>query len=162
MSNRKYDPDNHRRRSIRLPSFDYASPGAYYVTICTVDRYPFFEHAQLRAILERTWYELPQHVAGLMLDAFVVMPNHIHFIVWLSQQGKRSPPLGLVVGGYKSSVVNAWIAYLNETGQVGVGTFWQRNYYERVLRNTYELNEKRIYIRNNPIKDALQHNQPDP
>ena len=79
--------------------------------------------------------------------------------VWLSQQGKRSPPLGWVVGGYKSSVVNAWIDYLNETGQVGVGTFWQRNYYERVLRTTYELNEKRVYIRNNPIKDALQRNQ---
>jgi putative transposase len=159
MGKRYYDPDIHHRRSIRFPSFNYASPGAYYITICTVDRQPFFDCAELRAILERVWNGLPRHVAGLKLDEFVVMPNHVHFIVWL---GEQSPPLGRVVGGYKSSTVNAWVEHLKKTGQVGVGRFWQRNYYEHVIRNEFELEQKRAYIRNNPIKQALEGNEPDP
>ncbi|MCS6925746.1 MAG: hypothetical protein NZ578_07585, partial [Candidatus Binatia bacterium] len=79
-----YDPRKHHRRSIRLKGHDYSQPGAYFVTICTHDRSCLFGDVvdgKMRLndagqIVADTWYDLPNHVGGLVLDAFVVMPNH--------------------------------------------------------------------------------------
>ena len=90
----KYNPDTHHRRSIRLKGYDYKQAGAYFVTVCTPDRTCFFGDVvdgemQLndtgRAV-RASWNELPARFQNVVLDAFVVMPNHIHGIVIVGAQ----------------------------------------------------------------------------
>lgn len=83
-----YDPSKHRRRSIRLKGHDYARAGVYFITICTRDRACLFGDVvagkmrlnDLGKIVQATWNHLPDHYQ-VELDAFVIMPNHVHGIV---------------------------------------------------------------------------------
>ena len=84
-----YDPRIHHRRSIRLRQFDYAQPGAYFITIVTGDRSSVFgvvegSTVRLNAVgqmIDREWRRLSSRFPNVKLDAFVVMPNHIHGIL---------------------------------------------------------------------------------
>lgn len=84
----KYDPNIHHRRSIRLKNFDYSQVGMYFLTICTQNSDCFFGNIVSREMrlndagmmVQSIWDELPSRFANLELDAFVVMPNHIHGI----------------------------------------------------------------------------------
>jgi len=86
-----FDPEKYHRRSVRLPGFDYAQAGAYFVTICTQERACLFGAAvdgQIRLndagrMVQATWEGLPEHYPGVDVDAFVVMPNHVHGIIVL-------------------------------------------------------------------------------
>ncbi|MCR4256520.1 MAG: hypothetical protein NUW08_02335, partial [Candidatus Uhrbacteria bacterium] len=81
----------HTRRSIRLPSLDYATPGAYFVTICTYEReYLFGEtvNGEMRVdeigrIVEEEWLKTAMIRREIALDEYVIMPNHFHGIVWI-------------------------------------------------------------------------------
>jgi len=87
----KYDPQRHHRRSIRLPGWDYTSAGAYFVTIVTHERMPLFGEivdGEMRLndagrVAEQCWLEIPLHFPHVELDAFVIMPNHVHGILWI-------------------------------------------------------------------------------
>ena len=88
-----YNPDKHHRRSIRLPGHDYTCAGAYFVTICTHDRGCLFGQVEAgqvqlnaygRIVLSR-WRALQRSFSQLRLDAFVVMPNHVHGILILGE-----------------------------------------------------------------------------
>jgi len=84
-----YDPNKHHRRSIRLKGYDYTQAGAYFVTICTQGRECLFGQVvegKMRVnpfgeIVVWAWNDLPNHNPHVELDAFVVMPNHVHGIV---------------------------------------------------------------------------------
>ena len=97
----QYDPNVHDRRSIRLKGYDYAQPGAYFVTICTREHVPLFgeiAEGEMRLnrygqIVKACWRDLPGHYAHVSLDAFVVMPNHVHGIIVLTDEDE-----GIVVG----------------------------------------------------------------
>ena len=178
-----------RRHSIRLPHYDYASPGAYFVTVCTYARQPLFQEPALKEIVEQTWYGQQERFPGVWLDAFVVMPNHVHFIVWLDSVGAplagahdarqttragaspaptratragASPArtLGEVVGTFKSIVATEWLKWLEVNAPHRSGRVWQRNYYERVLRNEQELARVREYIQLIPLKWEFDHENP--
>src|SRR5512136_1852554 len=93
-------PDRPRgnRRSIRLPGYDYAQPGAYFVTICTPGGECLFDDPLFRRVIETAWLKLPRHFPRLSLDAWVVMPNHFHAILVLLDAdvvGARHSPAGL-------------------------------------------------------------------
>lgn len=79
----RYESATHDRRSVRLRGFDYAQPGAYFVTICTRGRECVFSDDRLKAVAEGVW----RRVAGAAgpLDEFVVMPNHVHGIIWIEE-----------------------------------------------------------------------------
>lgn len=87
-----YDPHKHHRRSIRLKGYDYAQAGAYYVTICAQDRECMFGaiidgkmiHNPAGLMVCDVWTSLPEKYPTVILDEFVVMPNHMHFIVFLT------------------------------------------------------------------------------
>jgi len=146
-----YNPDRFTRQSLRLPERDYSSTSAYFVTIRAEQHEPVFEIPELRKILIETWHALPNRFPNVSLDEFVVMPDHIHFIIWLDATVDDSPTLGDVVGAYKSITTVTWYNHLKKIGKTWPGFLWQRNYYERVVRIS-ELEEKRQYIRNNPKK----------
>jgi putative transposase len=131
-----YDPDKHRRRSIRLAGYDYAGGGAYFITICAHRKEPLFGEVaggeiRLNAVGEIArdeWYRSAELRPEVLLDAFAVMPNHIHGIVALDGSfagaedlragslapgGARGAPLrrparslGAFVAGYKSRVTS--------------------------------------------------------
>jgi REP element-mobilizing transposase RayT len=159
LNNHHYDPEIHHRKSLRLPAYNYSSAGAYFVTICLQGNQPYLEDPQLRHILEETWNTLPQHFPGVVLDEFVMMADHIHFILWLEHIGKNRPTLGDVLKVYKSLTSRAALNYLRTKGRPVGSQFWQRSFHDRVIRNETELQQKREYIRNNPIKDDLKHNR---
>ncbi len=86
-----FDPERHHRRSIRLKGYDYSRPGAYFVTICAQNHECLFGEIQERRMIlneagcmvQAVWHELPQHYPDVDVDAFVVMPNHVHGIIVL-------------------------------------------------------------------------------
>ncbi len=157
MSKSDYNPEIHHRRSIRLASHDYTSSGAYFVTICAKARTPLFDRPELRSILEETWYALPQHFQGLELDEFVIMSDHIHFIVWLDSTISGGITLGSVIKSYKSSTFTKWLDYIETNGLNEQAKFWQRNYMEHIIRNESQRTQRREYIRNNPLNAELKH-----
>jgi putative transposase len=93
------NPSPHRR-SIRLKGYDYTQPGTYFVTIVTQGRRHLFgEVADGKILLNDAgqmvndvWMDLPKHYPGVELDAFVIMPNHIHGIIILVGAGPRACP----------------------------------------------------------------------
>jgi len=183
----RYNPDIHQRRSIRLKSYDYSQNGTYFVTICTFDHGCHFEeHKQLRQIVKAQWQGLPERFLGMTLDEFVIMPNHFHGIIVLRRdtprgypnlgdekqehlcidkghpQGVplRQPTVGEIVGSFKSLCVNAWLRVIKEKNLNLVGKFWQKNYYEHVIRSDGELERIRQYIVDNPLKWELDRENP--
>ena len=84
-----YNPAKHRRRSIRLRDYDYSQPGAYFITVCTYDRDCLFGEV-VDGVMELTpygrmvadeWHRTEMVRPNVVLDAFVVMPNHVHGII---------------------------------------------------------------------------------
>jgi REP-associated tyrosine transposase len=172
----KYDPLKHHRRSIRLKGYDYTQPGAYFVTACTHQREALFGEVvegkmQVNECGRATtdeWQALPRRFPHMCLDEFVVMPNHIHAIIEIVDDGggrgttRRAPTIeqfGKPVAGSLPTIVRTFKSEVtkrvNEIRQTSGAPVWQRNYYEHIVRNERELNAIRRYIRSNPLKWAL-------
>ncbi len=77
------EPGRQRRRPVRLAGYDYASPGAYFVTVCTYGRRCTFDVSVFRDVIEVTWRRITHHFPDARTDEFVVMPNHVHGILWI-------------------------------------------------------------------------------
>ncbi len=96
-----FNPDIHRRRSIRLQRYDYSQAGAYFITICTQNRECMFgEIADRKMVpnpagnmIQTVWDEIPFHYAGIQIDAFAIMPNHIHGIIVIVGATPRGCPV---------------------------------------------------------------------
>jgi REP element-mobilizing transposase RayT len=173
----RYDPRTHHRRSIRLAGFDYSRAGAYFVTICAHNRELFLQAESVRDAVRTAWYELPERFPGVVLDEFVIMPNHIHGIIILEGRTASSVPtvLGAASGAPTPSgaasgaptplgaarrapalgrVVRAFKSLSGIEANRALGRsnrpFWQRNYHEHVIRDEGELNAIRQYIQTNP------------
>lgn len=140
----------YHRRSIRLKGYDYGRAGAYFVTICLQGREPYLEMPAVRGIGEEAWNALPHRFPRIALDAFVIMPDHVHFILWLRPTSGDRATLGSIVCTYKSLTARAALGYVRSLGDICGNQFWQRDYYDHIIRNTAELQEIRTYIRGNP------------
>jgi REP element-mobilizing transposase RayT len=126
--------------------------------MCLYGHEPYLDMPQVRNIVEETWQALPQRFPSIKLDEFVVMPDHIHFILWLHPDQKYRPALGSIVGAYKSLTARAALAYLRTLGNICGDHFWQRDFYDYIIHDKAALQQIRTYIRNNPTKnDPLHH-----
>ena len=167
----KYDPNKHHRRSIRLKGYDYSQAGAYYVTIVAWHRECLFGElvngemrlSQRGQIADACWQEIPNHFPNVELGAYVIMPNHVHGIVVINDDNRRGTiyraptkntesfgkpvkgSLPTIISTYKAAVTRTIGRELNETG------IWQRNYYEHVIRDDKDLQNKTDYINANPL-----------
>ena len=118
----KFDPQKHHRRSIRLKGYDYSSEGAYYVTIMTQGRESLFGEivdGEMRIneygeIVQKWWNEIPIHFPNVQLGAFVMMPNHIHGIIFITTERR-----GEVVSPLEDPNNNIQDAYVDETFNLG-------------------------------------------
>ena len=182
----KYDPNKHHRRSIRLPGYDYCQSGAYFVTICAYQRQCMFGEVvdgqmvlnQYGAIVADTYRWLCQHYSYLDIDKWIVMPNHFHAIMVITDQpcrggsrtaptaneqynadaiDKKRKPLGRLIGAFKT-VSTKKINILRDSP----GTpLWQRNYYEHIIRNPDAMDKIRQYIIHNPVSWQIDQLHPD-
>ena len=168
-----HTPRGYRRNnSMRHPHFDYTSAGAYFVTICVSQRICLFGSItdgvlclnELGWIACDTWGTLAKHHPDFELDAFVVMPNHVHALLWLQRRndgqalpesttgrefgGRAAGSLSVLVGAYKSAVTQQ--AKLRRVLPVPV--LWQRNFYDNIVRNDDALSQFREYIQQNPAR----------
>ena len=161
-----------RWKSIRLPAYDYAQNGAYFVTICTSQKRPLFgavrrggprgrppvspfvQLTPLGQIAQDTISCLGT-ICPVSVPCFVVMPTHIHAILVLEQRAtaRVAPTLGQVVGAYKSKVANQWLAVCKERGTI-MGQIWQRGYYDHIIRNQQDFDQTAAYILGNPARWA--------
>ena len=175
----KFDPYIHHRHSIRLKKYDYSQNGFYFITICTNNRECFFEkHPVLKNIVRNQWENIPKHFPCVELDEYIIMPNHIHGIIVVGATftvaqyqrlsrnhfgagARPAPTIGDIVGSFKSLCINEWLKYIKQNTINELGKFWQRNYYEHIIRNDHELNRIRKYIINNPLKWELDNNNPN-
>ena len=165
----RYDPTKHHRRSIRMSGYDYAEEGAYFVTVVTHQRECLFggiADGEMRVdgygeVVRDEWLRSVQIRREIELDAFVVMPNHLHGIVVIRDVGAHGraplPPLaphrpprslGSFVAGFKSAVTKR----INEIRDAPGVPVWQRNYYEHVIRDEDDLDRVRRYIAENPLR----------
>ncbi|MCP4360168.1 MAG: transposase [Chloroflexi bacterium] len=159
-----YNPHKHHRRSIRLKGYDYTQAGAYFITICVKGGLCVLgdiidEKIQLNemgGIVQACWDDLPNHYSHVDLDAFAIMPNHIHGIIVLDTDhvgaGLKPAPakrhgLPEIVRALKTFSSRRINSLRDTTGTA----FWQRNYYEQIIRNERHLTAIRQYILNNPI-----------
>ncbi|HEY4720272.1 MAG TPA: hypothetical protein VII92_00380 [Anaerolineae bacterium] len=84
-----FNPAQHHRRSIRLPKYNYTQPGAYFVTVVTHQRELLFDDPILRRVIETAWQRIPHHFPNVQLDEWIVMPNHMHVIIWIIDDHRR-------------------------------------------------------------------------
>ena len=165
----KYNPLIHHRRSIRLPGYDYSQAGFYFVTVCSQGRKPLFGqivdgHVKLNdlgGVVSDSWEWLAKNYPYVVLDEKVVMPNHLHGIIVITDEckgGSRTAPtaaldrgisrkpLGRLIGAFKTVSTKK----INQMRGAPGTTIWQRNYYEHVIRGEDSLRSIREYIVNNP------------
>ena len=176
---------NHRR-SIRLPGADYTQSGAYFITICTHDKACVFGTITLGMmeinawglVVKECWDDVPLHFPFVTLDAFVVMPNHVHGIVIISDHTTNMTPLspisahddsrGMIyhapihdterqfskpIANSLSSIIGTFKAAATRQIRRLKGTIpfqWQRNYYEHIIRDEIDMKRIRGYIESNP------------
>lgn len=171
-----YDPFKHRRRSIRLRGYNYAQAGAYFVTIVIRDAALSLGNIvdgemhlnEFGVIVQSCWDDLPAHYPNVELDAFVVMPNHVHGVIVLvddfagdaavgaglrpapttrpATELPRYYPLSEIVRAFKSFSARR----INELRGTPGALVWQRNYFEHIVRNEKDLARIRKYIDDNP------------
>jgi len=167
-----FNPEIHHRQSNRLRGWDYTTPGAYFVTICTCGREPLFEDAAYREIAENAWRAIPTypHAAAIALDEYVVMPDHVHGILLIDDGGAveedgrctrderlRAGSVGAIVGNFKSLVARRINSLRGTPGE----RVWQRGYHDHIIRNDREMDAIREYIRENPARWAATCHAPD-
>ena len=148
------------RKNARLPGYDYSLPGAYFITIVSKHRETLFDDRLLKSVVDRSWRWLGVRYEHVEIDAFVVMPNHLHGLLMITDarrgRSRAAPtnpsslakPLGQLIGAFKTTSTKQ-INRIRRTAGLPV---WQRNYYEHVIRNEDELNRIRQYILDNPAK----------
>ena len=174
-----YDPDRHRRRSLRLKRYDYTQAGAYFVTIVVRGKLPLFGvvadgKMQLNAageMVQQIWDEMSNRFPSIVMDTFIAMPNHIHGIIIVGAPLVGARPfndetitkvqLGDVVGAFKSLTTVEYTRSVRSGGWTPFhGRLWQRNFYEHIVRTDESLERIRQYILDNPVQWAFDRENP--
>lgn len=146
-------PQLPQRKSPRLPDYDYSKSGGYFVTICTHERQHLFgeiEDTKMRLTLighlaTSIWHTIPQVFPLVVLGDFVVMPNHLHGILFITDDAGKRPTLGHIVGNYKGTVTREAKRLLNNPHL----PIWQGRFHEHIIRTE----ERHLFIR-----EYVQHN----
>jgi putative transposase len=172
--------NKYRIKSTRLMHWDYAKDGSYFVTICTSEKEYLFGDvineemrlSELGKIVKTELLKTAEMRKNIILDKWVIMPNHIHIIFnvendscgypdsqmsteYQNKFGPQKNNLSSVIRGFKSSVtkVSKDLKYCD--------CIWQERFYDHLIRNQSELDRVRQYIINNPLKWEIDRNNPE-
>ena len=159
-----------KRKPIRIENYDYSTPGAYFITVCTANREKIFWSdrrgelcspanvplSYIGMIVDNEIKKLNSVYDAVRVDKYCIMPDHIHFILSIdtdengrTRRGELRSPVSVptisrVIKQFKGSI----------TKQVG-RSIWQKSFYDHGIRNRQDYNEIWQYIENNPLKYAL-------
>lgn len=171
--------NKYKTDSIRLKNWDYSAKGFYFITIAVKNRENILGNIdnekmilnEYGYIVNNHWENLANHYNNIKLDEFIIMPNHIHGIIIINNNDvntqhpadtshpvenvktnndkytRRKMLIPKIIGRFKmntSKLINI------KRGTQG-NPFWQRNYYDRIIRTEKELENVRNYIKNNPV-----------
>jgi len=192
----KYNREIHHRHSMRLKGFKYSSPGYYFITICTQNRECLFGNISQRMLeinnagemIKKEWTNLTQRFNHIIIDEFVIMPNHLHGVIHITggqpfraindysknrvkiidntdliepPSGTSENSISRIIQGFKS------ISTVNYIESVRINHWppfekhlWQQNFYDHIIRNMEELKEIRGYIMNNPLNWESDEDNP--
>ena len=161
-----------KRKQIHLPDYDYSAPGAYFVTVCTYEKRcilstitvgaihesPAVHLTDAGVIVQRIISCLPQRYPNLAVDHFVIMPNHIHLLLRITEdRAIRESPLR--ENGSRSLLDKA-VGFLKMNSSKAIHalfpdlTVWQRSYHEHVIRGEDDYRMIWDYIDTNPARWA--------
>lgn len=177
----KQTPSFPPRRSLRVHEFDYSQPGAYFLTIVTHERKQLFGQIvngdvvlnEVGKMVEVVWIAIPKHFKNIELGEFVIMPDHIHGIISITVEATHAMPaqdgfvvesthvlplpriskgpipgsIGAIIGSFKSAASKRFREIPNNQEK----HLWQRNYYERFIRNERDYQAIYDYIIANPM-----------
>ena len=145
-----------KRKLNRLPDFNYSTPGAYFITICTKNRKNLFwkdvgasiarpQLTRWGEIAENAIFQIPKHYPAISVDHYVVMPNHIHLLLQINTdtdgRAMLAPTISIVVQQLKGVI----------TKQIGQSV-WQKLFHDHVIRSEADYLKIWECIDNNPIK----------
>lgn len=149
------------RKNIRLGNFDYSSEFAHYVTICTKDRQLYFGeiikgkmgYSPIGEIARDFWSKIPNHIPYVILDEFIIMPNHIHGIIKSDSHKIRFNKFGCPVSGSVSMITNHFKSAVKRwCNKNGYDYFLgQSRFYDHIINNQNDLERIRKYIKSNPV-----------
>jgi len=157
-------PELPKRKMNRIENYDYSTPGAYFITVCTANREKLFwnpvgtdiihtKNLPLSAAgktMEQGILQIETHYEGVTVDKYCVMPDHIHLLLRIESDlnGRMvsAPTVSTVVGSLKR-----WVS--KELGR----PIWQKSFYDHGIRNQQDYNEIWEYIENNPLKFTLKN-----
>jgi hypothetical protein len=186
MKQNRYNPKIHHRRSIRIKYYDYSREGLYFITICTHNHQRLFGYidndemmlSEYGEIAYHEWLQTGEIRKSVVLQEFVIMPNHMHGIIEINDSPRRgtmpralvhrdkenqgtkhcapterfgkptSNTIPTIVRGFKSTVTKQ----INNIRKTSGYPVWQRSYYEHIIRNEKSYNRISEYIRYNPKK----------
>lgn len=168
------DAKNPKRKPLRLKHYDYSAPGAYFITICTDEKRcilstirmagslaqtfvgdglarPVVKLTNVGYIVEHQIEDIPKRFPTVSVDAYVIMPNHVHLLISLdggAGGASPSPTVFDVMRAFKSLSTRQARSYLGEK------PLWQRAYYDHIIRNEKDHSEIWAYIEYNPLRWA--------
>jgi len=153
-----------RRNSLRFQGYDYTQTGGVFVTLCTHHRQHLFgividgqmAHSQAGGLACDLWRSIPDRFPDVAIDEFVVMPDHVHGIVWTgiaTPVTRVGATTGDVIRWFKSTVHGG---YRKGVNQANWPTYdhhlWHRGFHDHILRNDADLERIRQYIASNPAR----------
>lgn len=151
-----------QRKETRLKHFDYSTNGAYFITVCTEnhkcilskivgDGFPVPQLTECGKITENIMNEIEIKYDNVRVDKYVIMPNHIHIILTISDvfgTGNPSPTVSNIIAWFKYTSTKLINQKYNSVGN----RIFQRSFYDHIIRNENDYKEIWQYIENNPAK----------
>ena len=154
-----------KRKDLRLRDWNYSTPGAYFITICTqekrcilseilpvgagvLDR-PNLKLTEMGKQVEEILLEMNKKTSGIDVNQYVIMPNHVHFLLTVTNDGaSRTPP----PTGANAEIPRFVSTFKRFTNKACGQSLWQRSYHDHVIRNEQDYSDIAEYIENNPAK----------
>lgn len=157
-----------KRKTLRLQGHDYSTPGYYFVTLCTEEKRQFLSKivweglvdapklilSDVGKIVERELESVETHYTNVKIDKYVIMPNHIHMIICITERINPFPTspkydIPNVVGKFKAAVTrNVGKAFMPSAKT----RLWQRGYHDHIIRGERDYLKIWEYIDTNPAR----------
>jgi len=178
LFNQRYNPE-----SKRLKYYDYSSDGWYFITICTFERINYFwEIFNWKIILNEYWKIVKEEIlntekirSNVIIDEFIVMPNHIHLVLIINNLNNNDVNLD-ISNNFKPYKNKFWpqknnlasiIRWLKSSITKNINKLWiepyfawQKSYHDKIIRKDEDLIKSRKYIIENPLKWENDINNP--
>ena len=157
------------RKTPRLKDFDYNSAGMYFITICTKDRKPILsnvgagvldcpqiELTRIGEIVDKYINQLDSFYEYMSVESYVIMPNHIHILLWIKANAEDVGQSGTPVptrSERSNSLCSQFVSTLKRFANKEYGeNIWQARFYDHIIRNQRDYEEHMKYIYENPIR----------